>query len=167
MEDKKYHQKEKSGENFDKIGVKPLLYYSSLLAVIFFIVTCIPFYNLNYTPFLILPVFSFYLYSYLFISILIFLILILVFRDKAGNLEIFSDVKILGLRPISLVNRTGVRYIDFAGLFLGSIIFIITLLTPAIQIISPGILLLTLSYLFALLSGKSNKWSLKRRETFK
>ncbi len=167
MEEQEYHQKEKSGDNLEKIGVKPLLYYSSLVTLILFIITCVPFFNSKYTPFLILPFFLFYIYLYLFIMVIVFFILIMIYRDKAINMEIFSDVKILGFKPITLVNRTGIRYIDIAGLFIGIVIFIITLLSPSIYIISPGVLLLTLSFLFALFSGKSNKWSLKRRETFK
>jgi hypothetical protein len=70
----------------------------------------------------------------------------------------------MGFRPMHLVNRTGVKYIDFFGLFVTLIFALETLLLPGWGYLFPGFLFLLLSFLSAIIAGSTKIWKLVRRE---
>lgn len=164
MKPNEEHIKVTSGENLEKISIKPLLYMASIVSLIIFLFTFIPYsiYEIHMMSF-----FSFY-FSYTFSYLLLFLVvligLILYYRHRAIHMEELSQyVRIFGVNPNWLVVRTGNRLIDWIGLIVGIIFSILSILIPKAIIFFPGFLLFTLSFCFALLFGSANKWKLLRR----
>lgn len=153
-----------SDENLERISIKPLLYLASLFSLVFFLVTFIPYiiFRLHLFPFF---TFNFsYIFTYLILFLLIIIALILYYKHKSLHMEEISRyVTILGAHPTWLINRTGNRYIDWYGLGIGVCLSVISLIVSKAIWFFPGLLFITLSFLFALLLGSSKKWKLKRR----
>lgn len=164
MRSNEIHTTENSGENMEKITVSPLLYLTALITLAVFLISFIPYtlYGLH-----LMPIFSFYFsytFSYLILFFLVFIGLIFYYRHKSVHMEELSQyVTIFGANPRWLVNRTGIRLIDWIGLLAGVTLSVLSILNPKALLFFPGFLLLTLSFLFALLFGSSKKWKLKRR----
>jgi hypothetical protein len=158
------HIKVTSGENLEKISIKPLLYLASIISLVIFLVTFIPytFYGIH-----LMSVFSFYFsytFSYLLLFFTVWIGLILYYRHQAIHMEELSQyVRVFGVNPRWLVVRTGNRFIDWLGLFIGIVLSVLAIIIPVALIFLPGFIFFTLSFLFAILLGNSNKWKLIRR----
>jgi hypothetical protein len=164
MEPNEEHIKETSGENLEKMSIKPLLYLASIISLVIFLATFIPytFYEIH-----LMSVFSFY-FSYTFSYLLLFFFtwigLILYYRHQAVHMEELSQyVRIFGVNPRWLIVRTGNRFIDWIGLLIGIVLSVLSIVIPVTLLFLPGFIFLTLSFFFALVLGNSNKWKLLRR----
>ena len=155
---------QKSAKIFEKVSIKPVLFISSLAAIFFYIITFFPYYFVS--KFIIISSFPFllnYILFYLFILLIFMVIFIFIYRDKIANMEDFShSIKIFGINPELLVRRTGVRFIDIFGLIISVIFMITSLLIISLHFLVPFFLLTGLSFFFAIISGKTKLWSLKR-----
>lgn len=167
MADPSAHTSGPSGGIFEKFGVKHLLFQSSVMVAVSWLVLFYPLYfhpRPHLLPFL--GFYSSYVFTFLMLFVAIFVGLSLAYRHKALQMELFSDVDILGIKPFSLVTRTGVARIDYVGLVLGICFSLLALLLRDIRFIFPFFLFLSLSFFFAILTGSSKKWRLKKRERF-
>jgi hypothetical protein len=155
---------EKLGQNLEKITIRPLLYLASMSTLAIFLLTFLPYSKFDIN---ILPFFSFnitYILTYCTLFTLIFIALVLYYRHKSVHIETFSRyVKILGINPNEIINRTGNRKIDLIGFISGVILSIVSLIIPGGIVAFPCFLLLTMSFFFSLRFGSTNKWKLLRR----
>jgi hypothetical protein len=156
-----------SEEMYEVFSVRPVLFLSSLLTIGLWIVLAYPIYffpKIHVLPFL--GFYISYVMTFLILFVAIFVVLSFLYRHNAYHLKIFSDAPILGIHPNRLVRRTGIQFSDFWGLLLGAIFSVMSLIAPRIRFLFPLFLLVTLSFLFALISGTSEKWVLSRRTRF-
>lgn len=158
------HINDTSGENLEKISIKPLLYMASIISLLLFLAT---FWFYTFYGIHLMPVFSFYFsytFSYLILFLVVWIGLILYYRHQAIYLDELSQyVRIFGVNPRWLVIRTGNRYIDWLGLVVGIVLSALSIVFPVMLIFLPGFLFLTMSFFFAIILGNSNKWKLVRR----
>jgi tetrahydromethanopterin S-methyltransferase subunit F len=158
------HLNEISGDNLEKLSVKPLLYLASIISLVVFLVTFIPytFYGIH-----LMSLFSFYFsytFSYLLLFFIVWIGLIFYYRHQAVHMEELSQyVRIFGVNPRWLFVRTGNRSIDWAGLIIGILLSVLSVIIPGALIFLPGFIFLTLSFYFAIALGSTNKWKLLRR----
>jgi hypothetical protein len=164
MTEENIHTTEESGQNLEKIDVQPLLYLSCLITTIIFFATFKVIELSGFRLFFFLPFFLSYILTYLMILLVVAVVLVLIYRNKAIHIKEFTkSVTILGVNPALMVNRTGIRHFDLLGLITGIIACIIVLFFKNVQIVFPGILMLTMSFFFAFLYGSTKKWKQKRR----
>ena len=159
------NENSKTGKLLAKPGVMPVLFISCLVAILFYLLTFFPFYFItklvliHSVPFLVN-----YVLFYLVILILILFIFILVYRHKIANLKSMDEsILILGFDPVSLVKRTGMVFIDKIGFLISTGFFISSLIISKLHFLLPFFLLCTIAFLFAIISGDSKPWELKRR----
>lgn len=164
MEPNEEHIRETSGENLEKMSIKPLLYLASIISLVIFLATFIPYtvYEIH-----LMSVFSFYFsytFSYLLLFFIVWIGLILYYRHQAVHMEELSQyVRIFGVNPRWLIVRTGNRFVDWIGLIIGIVLSVLSIIIPVALLFLPGFIFLTLSFFFALTMGNSNKWKLVRR----
>ena len=105
-----------------------------------------------------------YILFYLFIFILLIVINLLLVKNKSADLEEFEEsFKLYGINIKYLLSRTGIVYIDFIGL-LSSFIFTITsALFKEIQFLIPFFILTGISFLFAITTGTTKPWILRKK----
>lgn len=153
-----------SGENLERISIKPLLYLASIISLVVFLITFIPY---TFYGIYLMPAFSFYFsytFSYLLLFFIVWLGLILYYRHQAVHMEELSKyVRIFGINPRWPLVRTGNRLIDWIGLIVGVFLSVLSIIIPVALIFLPGFIFFTLSFFFAIAMGNSQKWNLKRR----
>lgn len=147
------------------VSNKSVLFISSILAIVFFLVT----FYFYYFVFKLVFVSSFsflmnYVLFYLFILLLIILASFLFIKNKTAGMKSYEgSFSILGVYDYYYINRTGVKYIDFIGL-LASIVFILTsvILTP-LHFLVPFFVLTSIAFFFAITTGSAKPWILRKK----
>lgn len=163
----KYHTSEQSGEIFEKFSVKPVLFVASVVMV--FITVCL-IYPLFFSPKIhvltFLSFYSSYIFTFLILYVIVYLILVFIYRHQSLQMKTFSEQPILGLKPIYLVCRTGVRLIDIFGMIVGIALSVLCYLKEPLRFLFPLFLFFSFAFISALYTGPATKWQLKRREKF-
>jgi hypothetical protein len=165
MKSNKQHTGESSDENLEKVSIKPLLYLTSIVSLVIFLLSFYPYlfiYKLH-----LIKIFSCnfsYVITYLILFFILLVGLIIYYRHLVLHMEEMSKyVRIFGLNPEWLITRTGNKGVDWVGFLAGLVLCIISLVCPKTFFFFPGFLFFTLSFFFALLLGNPNKWKLLRR----
>lgn len=165
MEPLEYHTDEESGENLEKLSIKPLLYVSSLVSLVIWGVTFIPYLKSGVRLFVAFSDHFNYVLVYLLLFFAVLTVLVFYYRHVSLHMERMSRyVRIFGVHPAWLIFRTGNVSLDWAGLIIGMALCVLVFFHECLLFrFFPGFMFLTLSFLFALLLGNSRKWKMLRR----
>lgn len=150
---------------FEQIKTTHLIYPSTLISIIIFVITFYFYYKSDLILLSFLPFYSSYVISYIILLILIYIISIFLFRNKAINMRIFAPhVKVYGYHPLEFSSRLGVKYIDIVGAILSFIFCILSIVLTPLEMLFPGFLLFLISFISSIKWSNRKKWEFVRRE---
>lgn len=156
-----FYDRKDSVDIFEKFSIYPIFWLTSLCMIVIFLLS---FYFIYFSPrlyiFKFMPYFVSYVFTYLLIYSILFIYLAFSYRTKSLNMKLFSNIKILGLYPLQIISRTGLKFIDIFGFFISASFGIISLFIIKIQFLFPLFLFITAQFLFAIIFGRTNKWNL-------
>jgi hypothetical protein len=149
-------------KNF-KIKTYYLIIPSTIISIIFFIITFYPIYFyrslINHEK----NFFTYYVYFYLIILLLVFFFSVLYHRYKSIGLSIFIPyVTLFGFHPLVFIFRSH-KITDILGLILSIKFCIISFFSSSVKMLFPGFLLLFIYFLSSYIFGLKVKWEFRRR----
>ncbi|MFW5983097.1 MAG: hypothetical protein ACOCQ4_01245 [bacterium] len=149
----------------NNVSNKAILFFASILAIVFFLVTFYFYYFVFKLVFL--SKFSFlmnYVLFYLFALLLIIIAGFIFVKNKTAGMKSYEgSFSVLGVYSYHYINRTGVKYIDFIGL-LASVVFTLTsVMFSSLHFLVPFFILTSIAFFFAMTTGSAKPWILRKK----
>lgn len=165
MNDTLHETHKESVDVFEKFSIKPLLYLSIIITLVIYAISFYPVYFILKPKIIGVLPFSFnYILLYLALWVVVFTVFGFYYKNRAANMSDFvGNFKFLRQNPKTFVARTGVRLIDIVGVVFATFFAITSSLFEPLHFLIPFFILSGLSFLFALITGSSKQWNLKRR----
>ncbi len=158
------HLEEESEGVIENLSMLPMAFPSAIITMILFLITFpFHFFSPGIHLLIFLPSLVSYFVSYLLSFFILFLVLGFYYRSKALHMQTFQNVEIFGINIQLLTARTGAKYIDWVGIVISVLLFIMSLLFPSIIFLSPFFFIATLAFTSAVITGSSKKWKLESR----